>query len=378
MISRLQAETIRQRLTGDTRKVLVLYGARQVGKTTLMSSILDALDQKVLVIDADQRKYVDIFSSRDLEAMRGLVSGYDILYIDEAQRIPDIGINLKILHDNIQELRIVITGSSALELASRIKEPLTGRSWTFHLYPIAVQEWQVHHQLNDFEVAQSLESFLNFGMYPEPLQIVNRKEKIELLLSLRDGYLYKDVFTNARVEYPEKIPLLTKMLAYQIGSEVSIQELSNALRIHRDTVIHYLDLLEKAFVVFRLGGFSRNLRKEITKMDKIYFVDLGMRNAVIEDFSPIDVRRDKGALWENFMIVELLKRKAIEQTHGAFYFWRLHSGAELDLVIDKDGKLHGYEFKWKKRSKNAPKSWSETYLDAGYTYVSPSNFMSVL
>lgn len=378
MISRLQAQTIRQRLVGDAHKILVLYGARQVGKTTLISCILDGLDKKVLSVDADQRKYVDIFSSRDLDAMRGLVSGYDILFIDEAQRIPDIGINLKILYDNIQELRIVVTGSSALDLASRIKEPLTGRSWTFHLYPISVREWQAHHLLNDFEVTQSLESFLSFGMYPEPLQIINRKEKIELLLSLRDGYLYKDVFTNTRVEYPEKIPLLTKMLAYQIGSQVSIQELSNALRIHRETVIHYIDLLEKAFVVFRLGGFSRNLRKEITKMDKIYFVDVGMRNAVIEDFSPIVARKDKGALWENFIIVELLKRKAIKQVHGAFYFWRLHSGAEFDLVKDKDGKLHGYEFKWKERSKNAPKSWTETYPDAGYTYVSPKNFMSIL
>ena len=378
MISRAQATAIKGYLESTANKVIIIYGARQVGKTTLVSGILESLDKRILSIDGDQQQYVQVLSSRDLGLLGGLVQGYDILFIDEAQRIPDIGINLKLLHDHYKDLRIIVTVSSSLELASRVTEPLTGRSRIFHLHPISTIEWRDHDTLNNFEMGQALNSFLRYGLYPEPLTIQNSNEKIEQLIALRDGYLYRDILTMGRIEYPEKIPLLARMLAYQIGSEVSIQELATALRIHRETVEHYINLLEQNFIIRRIGGFSRNLRKEVTKMDKIYFVDVGMRNAILEDFSPIEIRGDKGALLENFFVMEMIKAAALRRYHASFYFWRLYSGAELDLIVHRDGQLNGFEVKWKKSRKKGPASWFNAYPDATYTSVRAADYFSAI
>lgn len=375
MISRIQSGEITAELSKKRSKIVVIYGARQVGKSTLVQHLLQGIEGRVLAIDGDQRQHAEILSGRNLADLQALVAGYDILFVDEAQHIPDIGINLKIMHDHIHNLKIIVTGSSSLELRERVAEPLTGRHRMFHLHPIALPEWQEYTSGNSFELRQEISNFLLYGQYPEVMLLPNRQDKIDHLMGLRDAYLYKDILVNARIEYPEKIPMLLKLLACQIGNEVSIQEIAGSLQIHRDTVLHYIDLLEKSFVIYRLSGFSRNLRKEVTKLNKIYFVDTGIRNAVIGDFSSLETRADKGALWENFLISEFFKKQALSRGHANFYFWRLHSGAEIDLVVEQEGMLTGYETKWKSTGRrNAPASWTEAYPTAQYDIVHPGNF----
>jgi len=377
MIPRILEKRIYERLT-QSNKVVVLYGARQVGKTTLAKKVLEESTGRILEINADNQPYLEVFSSRNFDILNGMVSGYNILFIDEAQRIPDIGINLKILHDGMPELKIIVTGSSSLDLASRIKEPLTGRTWTYKLYPISIPEWKKYKQFNDFELKMKLDEFMRFGLYPEVLLFKNYNDKRQYLEELTSAYLYKDILTLANIRYPEKLRQLLKLLAFQIGNLISINELSNALQINRDTVIHYIELLEKAFVVFRLSGFSRNLRKEITKMDKIYFYDLGIRNALIENYNAIDIRNDTGQLWENFIMVERIKQMEYQQIYANQYFWRTHSGAELDYVEEMDGSLSGYEFKWKSGKGRISKTWLETYDNASAQIINKDNFVEFI
>ena len=377
MIPRLLEDKLSERLA-TSNKVIVLYGARQVGKTTLAKTILAQTGRRVLEINADRQPYAEVLSSRDFDKLKGLVSGYDILFIDEAQRIPDIGINLKILHDGLPGLKIIVTGSSSLDLANRVKEPLTGRTWTYHLYPVSAIEWQRFASLNNFEMKMKLDEWLRFGLYPEVLKFDNYDEKREYLNELTNAYLYKDILALANIRYPEKLRQLLKLLAFQTGNLISIHELAITLQVNRDTIINYIDLLEKSFVIFRLSGFSGNLRKEVTTMDKIYFHDLGVRNSLIENFNSVDIRQDTGAVWENFLLSERRKKAAYEKTFANNYFWRTHSGAELDYVEERDGLLFGYEFKWKATKSKAGKSWMETYSNAKYQLVNRDNFMDFL
>lgn len=377
LIERLLKESIKAELT-HTNKVVVLYGARQVGKTTLIRDVLRDFPGKLLEINGDNTPFTDILSSRDLSRLKGMVEGYDLLFVDEAQRIPDIGINFKIMHDQLPGLKILATGSSSLDLANRVKEPLTGRTWTFLLFPVSVEEWARHTGANTFEIGQKLDEWLLFGFYPEVLTTENHLRKARYLREMSQSYLYKDLLALANVRYPEKLRQLLKLLAWQIGSLVSIHELSNTLQISRDTVNHYLDLLEKSFVIFRLSGFSRNLRKEMLKMDKIYFYDLGIRNALIENFSPLDSRTDTGQLWENFLMVERLKTTHYHFWSANRYFWRTQSGAELDLVEEAGGKLYGFEFKWGEGTPKAPKAWTDNYPLADFQVVNRRNFMDFI
>lgn len=349
-----------------------------MGKTTLVKEIIKHSGKKVLEINADQQVFQDVLSSRDLAKLKGLVSGYELLFIDEAQRIPDIGINLKILHDNLPDLKIIATGSSSFDLSNRIKEPLTGRTWTYRLYPVSAIEWQQYAATNDFEIQLKLDEFLRFGMYPELLLIENYQDKQEYLSEITGAYLYKDILALANLRYPEKLRQLMKLFAYQIGNLVSIHELAVSLQINRETVINYIDLLEKSFVIYRLKSYNRNLRKEVTSMDKIYFYDTGVRNAIIENFSPIDQRQDTGALWENFLMAERLKKLEYQRLFSNRYFWRTYTGAELDYVEERDGKLHGFEFKWKAGKAKPPLSWLESYEGATYQVVNRDNFMEFL
>ena len=256
----------------SSNKGIVLYGARQVGKTTLVNEIINNLHLKTLMVDGDQSKYMDIFSSRNLEKIKSLVSGFDLLFIDEAQRIPEIGINLKIIFDNIPTLKVIVTGSSSLDLASQIREPLTGRVWTYHLYPISLLELSKTH--NRFQLSSQLDDLLVYGLYPELFSFQTLKEKEEYLINLADAYLYKDLLAFEGLKNSVRIRDLLKLLAFQIGSQVSLSELGRSLSMSKETVAKYIDFLEKSSVLMRLKGFSRNLRKEIVKMDKIYFVDL--------------------------------------------------------------------------------------------------------
>lgn len=355
-------------------KVILLYGARQVGKTTLIRNIIEKLGLKTISINADEQKYNDVLSSRDLGKIKSLVSGYEVAFIDEAQRITDIGLNLKIIADGLPDLKVIATGSSSFELANKISEPLTGRAWTFELYPLAVCELKSIY--NEFELNSKIEDLLIFGGYPEVFTTENRGAKQELLEEIGRSYLYKDILELVTVKHSSKIKDLLKLLAFQISSEVSINELSNSLDISRDSVERYIDLLEKSFVVYRLKGFSRNLRKEVTKMDKIFFYDVGIRNYVIDNFKPLKDRNDVGQLWENFLISERFKLLSYERIHAQQYFWRTSTGAELDYVEEQDGELFGYEIKYKKTKGKSPKSWHDNYKKAKYTLVNRDNFLN--
>jgi len=375
MIPRYIATNIIQRIN-QSDKIIVIYGGRQVGKTTLIKTILKNDFGKVLEINADQLKYRDILSSADLTQIKRLVSGYDLLFIDEAQQVPDIGLNLKIIKDNVPDLKIIATGSSSFELANKISEPLTGRKWTFTLFPISLLE--LSELKNPFELDSELTDFLTFGMYPEVFSYENRLDKMDYLKEIIESFLYKDVLTLSQIKNSGKIYELLQLLAYQIGSPVSYSELGRKLGLSTDTVISYIDLLEKVFVIYRLPGFSRNLRKEITKNKKVYFYDTGIRNAVIEDFSLPEKRPDIGAIWENFIISERIKRNTYKRAHAKSYFWRTYTGAELDYIEESSGKLSGFEIKWKKKKAKVPKSWAENYENANFEMINAENYQDFL
>ena len=379
LINRVINTEIRRRLSEYRTKIIVIYGARQVGKTTLVEDILkdNYSDKKILFVDGDTYKYNEILSSRDLEKLTLLVKGIDILFIDEAQKIENIGINLKILYDRFKDLKIIVTGSSSLDLANKIKEPLTGRTYTYHLYPISSLELSNIH--TNYELISYLEERMIFGSYPEIFQIGNIEDRITYLNNLSTDYLYKDVLELEKIRYNNKIRDLVRLLAFQIGSEVSYNELSISLGLDRKTIDSYIDLLEKAFVIIKLYGFSRNLRKEVNKKPKVYFYDLGIRNAIIGNFNYLNARNDIGALWENFLVLERFKRNEYQRHYCNKYFWRTYTGAELDYIEEYGGKLYGYEFKYNKTSK-APKSWIETYKQekASFKCINKDNFLGFI
>src|SRR3989344_2244126 len=354
-------------------KGIILYGPRQAGKTTLITKIIRKLNVRTLTVNGDQSKYVDVLASRDGDRLKSLVTGYDLLFVDEAQRIPEIGINLKIILDTIPTVKVVATGSSSLDLASKISEPLTGRVWTYRLYPISILE--LARVYNRFELNTRLEERLVYGSYPEIFSHVGDTQKREYLQNLTDAYLYKDMLELGGIRSSAKIRDLLKLIAFQIGSLVSISELGNALEMGKDTVNRYIDLLEKSFVIFRMQGLSRNLRKEITKMGKIYFYDVGVRNMLIDNLNPLKDRNDAGQLWENFLIVERMKRLAYVQEYASTYFWRTHTGAELDYVEETGGKLYGYEFKYGMKTANAPAGWRTASPDASFTFINRSDYL---
>jgi len=355
----------------DNHKVIVVFGARQVGKTTLINQLIDYLKIKTLKINADQTVYHDVLSSRDLSKMQELIGEHELLFIDEAQNIPNIGINLKILHDEMPELKIIVSGSSSFELANRIKEPLTGRTATFHLYPLALKE--LKNEMTVFKLKNKLESLMVFGMYPGVYTLSTNEKKINHLTELVSSYLYKDVLQLSNIKHSDKIYKLLKLLAYQIGNEVSIQELATQLAMSHETVNSYIDLLEKGFIIHRVSAYSKNLRKEVSKKDKIYFTDVGIRNALINNYNSLDNRTDVGALWENFLFMERRKKMEYDSIHAQSFFWRLYSGAELDYVEEREGKLFGYEFKWGGRKKNPPKSWLNSY-DSTFEIINRENY----
>jgi predicted AAA+ superfamily ATPase len=378
LINRIINKSIKEELQKERSKIIIIYGARQVGKTTLVNEVLkDFSDQKLLYVTGDNVSTTKPLSSRDFKLLEEFVFGYNILFIDEAQRIPEIGINLKLLYDHIPSLKIIVTGSSSLDLASSVKEPLTGRNWSYKLYPISFLE--LSQIKNPFELKNDLDERLVFGGYPNVLNIKNRDERVKYINELADNYLYKDILEIENIKYHTKLRNLLRLLAFQIGSEVSIQELANNLQLNQDTIARYIDILEKSFVIFTLGGFSRNLRKEINKKSKIYFYDLGIRNAIVGNFNYLDERNDIGALWENFLIIERMKRNEYNGHYCNQYFWRTYTGAELDYVEEYGGQLHGYEFKWNKISK-APQSWVETYKaeKASFECFNKGNFLKFI
>jgi uncharacterized protein len=356
---------------GKYNKIVLVFGARQTGKTTLCNQILDGMDGKILKINGDEIKYTELFSSRDFAKMNLLLDGYEILFIDEAQRIPDIGINLKIIYDKIPGLKMLVTGSSSFELGNQVKEPLTGRTVTYQLMPLSLQE--IRQTMPVFELQQRLEEFMLYGLYPEITHYASAQEKEKYLTELSSSYLYKDILELSSIRNSSKISSLLKLLAFQIGQEVSLNEIAQNLGLSQETVNNYIDLLEKSFIVFRLNGFSRNLRKEIGKRDKIYFWDLGIRNCIIQNFLPLTIRNDVGQMWENLIITERVKYLRNNEINTNTYFWRTYTGAELDYVEERNGELFAYEIKYTKPKIKAPQTWIENYGN-NFNSITHDNF----
>lgn len=359
-----------------TGKIFVLYGSRRVGKTELIRKLIANFQGKVYSGTGDNQELRELIASQQLGKLSAAFGGYELIFIDEAQRIPDIGFGLKLLIDQLPHVKIIVTGSSSFDLSNKIGEPLTGRSTIRMLFPLSV--FELHKQLGGMEVLQLLDELLIFGAYPEVRNLNSVNEQMEYLLSIRDSYLFKDVLELENLRNPAKLTDLLKLLAFQIGNEVSLNELSNQLGIAKQSVERYLDLLEKTFIIKKVGGFSRNLRKEVVKTARYYFWDNGIRNAIINNFNPLSQRNDTGMLWENFMFMERLKTKEYKRIFANNYFWRTYDRQEIDLVEEREGKLFGYEFKYSPRKQKAPKAWAEAYPDAEFSVVSKDNFLEFL
>jgi len=356
----------------EKNKVLIIYGPRQVGKTTLVKDFLSKTSLKYKFFTGDQLDFSRDFGSCDLNLIQKIVGNTQLLVIDEAQKIENAGRALKLVVDNIEDIYVIATGSSSFDLASTTTEPLTGRKNIVNLYPVSLLELSNSHTL--YELDKKLEDYMIYGMYPNILTYQDFDQKINRIREIKDAYLIKDIFEFQKVRNSKVIIDLLKLLAFQIGSEVSTLELGNNLGVDHKTVWRYLDLLEKSFVLFRLDGFSRNLRKEVSKMSKYYFYDLGIRNALISNFNDLNTRNDQGQLWENFIFMERIKRNAYKNTHANYYFWRTYDKKEIDLIEERMGELHGYEFRWKKDKGTPPKDWLETYKNATYKIITSKNY----
>ncbi len=355
-------------------KVLVVYGPRRSGKTTLLQTFLKNTVQKTKLVSGDDINVQHILSSQDFKQILGFVEGYDLLAVDEAQEIPNIGVGLKILVDQMPGIKIIATGSSSFELSGQVGEPLTGRKRTLILYPISQSELLTLY--NRSELLQKMEEHLILGSYPEVLLEPSRAQKMTIVTEIANAYLLKDILTFDRVRSSRTLADLLKLLAFQIGSEVSFNELATNLNVDVKTVQRYLDLLEKAFVIFRLGGFSRNLRQEITNKSKYYFYDNGIRNALIAQFNGLNQRNDVGQLWENFVFIERMKYRTYRQLYANIYFWRTYNQQEIDLIEEREEKLFGYEAKWSTKKKWRPsRLWLNAYPDSEYSLVSPENYL---
>lgn len=355
-------------------KVILIHGARQVGKTTLIRAIGETLKDQMLFLNCDEPDIRSILTDATSTQLGALIGSNKIIFIDEAQRVRNIGLTLKLMVDNMPERQIIATGSSSLDLSNATFEPLTGRKYEFQLYPFSLQELTALY--SPLELQRLLERWLVFGLYPEI--VTKTMESQTLLVNLTSSYLYQDVLQFQDIRKPELLERLLQALALQLGSEVSYNELADLLHVTKETVSHYIDLLEKCFVIFRLPPFSRNLRNELSKMRKIYFIDLGIRNALIRNFNPLSLRQDVGALWENFLICERLKNNANNGIFVNSYFWRTHQQQEIDYLEESAGTLSAFEFKWRATSWRLPSAFARFYPDSSGKLVHPQNFLEFL
>ena len=358
------------------QKALIIYGPRRVGKTTLLNNFLSKTKLKYKLDIGDDIKIQQILKSQDFSQILEYASGYELIALDEAQKIPNIGMGLKILVDQVSGLMVIATGSSSFDLAQNIGEPLTGRKNTIILYPISQME--LLSQYNEFELKQKLEEFLVFGSYPEVIIAKTRTQKINTLNELTNSYLLKDIFAFERIKNSDALLNLLKLIAFQIGNEVSLNEIAVQIKVDIKTVDRYLDILEKAFVIKKISAFSRNLRKEIAKKHKYYFFDTGVRNAIISQFNKLADRNDIGALWENFIVMERIKKQAYQPIYANNYFWRTYDQKEIDWVEEREGKLFGYEIKWGDKKFKEPKLWKEIYKNAEFKIINKDNYLKFI
>lgn len=354
-------------------KVMVIYGPRQVGKTTLINNFLAKTKLKYKFDSGDDVTVAEILASRSIEKINNYVAGYELVVIDEAQRIENVGLGLKIMVDSNPDLMVLITGSSTLNLSYKVGEPLVGRAFNYRLYPV----WQgeMLTEMNRFELGNKKEEFLIYGSYPAVIEAKNQDEKRQILTNIANSFLFKDIVELERVADNKILLDLLRLVAFQVGSEVSLTELGNNLGIDQKTVARYLWLFEQAFVLYNLRGFSRNLRKEVTKKSKYYFYDNGIRNAIIANFNPVNLRDDMGRLWENFLVAERLKVQEYKPIRANNYFWRTWEGQEIDWVEEREGKLLGYEFKYRQNKVKVPALWQKVYKQAEFEVVSGDNYL---
>lgn len=365
MFARTLENTITAKI--DSGKAIIVVGARQVGKTTLLKSLL--ADKEYLFLDADDPSTRSLLQSPTTEQIRTILGRFGYVFLDEAQRIPGIGLTLKIITDQFKGVQLFVSGSSSFDLGNVLNEPLTGRKWEYELFPVSWEEFE--NNIGFVKAEQQVENRLLFGLYPEVIN--NQGNERETLKNLVNSYLYRDILAFSDIRKPEILDQLLQALALQVGNEVNYNELSQLIGINKITVQKYIDVLEKGYIVFRLNSFSRNLRNEIKQNRKIYFYDNGIRNMIIGDFKPLNLRLDKGALWENFLISERRKQNIYKDTFARMYFWRTKQQQEIDFVEEKDGAISAYEFKWTNNKNKFPQIFLDTYNTAGVV-IDRNNF----
>jgi uncharacterized protein len=360
-----------------SKRALIIYGPRRVGKTTLLENYLNDAETKksysnIFYSTGDDFNLRDLFKKEKREEIINFAENYDLIAIDEAQFIPSIGLGVKMIIDKHPRKTIILTGSSSFDLAKEVTQPLTGRHFTINLFPI----YQREIKISDFELKNILSDLLVFGSYPEVFLEKNKSRKIKILTELVSSYLFKDVLMLDKIKSPELLMDISRHIAFQIGNEISLNEIAQNVKTDIKTVARYLDLLEKMFVIKKVRGFSRNLRNEISKKAKYYFLDNGVRNAIIGQFNEIDLRDDAGFLWENFIFMEMLKQTNVYGKVENYYFWRTHAGKEIDIIKEKGKDIFAYEVKLKKEKAKKPKEFLETYKNAKFEIVNKENYLN--
>ena len=372
LIKRILEETLKERF--EDNKVFLLFGPRRVGKTVLVKEIYRNFAEGKMYLNAEDEQVNKLLEERSISNYRQLFGQTKLLIIDEAQIIKDIGMKLKLIIDEIEGIKVIATGSSSFDILNLAGEPLTGRSRTFTLFPLAQMEFSQTENL--LETTQMLEARLIYGSYPELVKYENPEHKKEYLFDLVNAYLLKDILAIEGLRNAHKMKDLLKLIALQIGNELAYDELGKQLGLSKNTVEKYLDLLTKIFVIYRLDSYSGNLRKELRKSKKYYFYDNGVRNAIISEFSPLSLRNDTGQLWENYLISERIKKHSYQRKHVNTYFWRTYDQQEIDLVEESDRKLNAYEIKWKSDKFKVPAAWKNAYPDATIELINNDNYLS--
>jgi len=373
-ISRYLKSTILRKI--GKNKVILLFGTRRVGKTWLIEQITAEANIEYIFLNGEDQDIQTLLATRTAANYKRILGNSKLLVIDEAQVIPEIGKILKLLIDSFKDLTIIASGSSAFDLSNQTGEPLTGRSITYYLYPIAQLELAPNE--NGLQTAQNLEERLIFGSYPEIFKLETLAEKSQYLTELVKSYLLKDILIYENIQNSNKLFDLLKLIALQIGSEVSIDELSRSLGISKNTVNRYLDLLSKVFIIYKIGGYSNNLRKEVTKSSKWYFYDNGIRNAIINDFRLLSLRNDQGILWENYGFSERIKKTNYEQQGAQYYFWRTYDQQEIDLIETKNGEMVAIDFKWSNQKKKIPGFFAKNYPHASFSIINKENYLDFI